>query len=952
MDTIIIAYCHGANCRVSGRNAEASLPEYFKLATTRRIGAKDGEWHSGAVLIDDCPTPTGKNLASANTAGHGRAHRFDLDKVTKGEWAAMRQRIRANGWMYAAATTNSCRPDLLKLHVILIADRDLVIGVDGVTLEMISVVKEAMNREIFDGKADPASHKPAQLFYLPSHDGIPEAVEAAFEDCELDGKCVDLTGYIAEFAKGSTAGSAKARSVPRSGAKENNFTRAAACGTAGDPADDYRVTFTKRLLTKFGKRILVANIVTDYCEDAALQKDGSVTGHCPRAAEFHTDGKSKDDDLQAYNGKDASGTDGMFALTCFHSHCQINAGRMLDAIIFAFDIPLADILAKYILDITATERLDMLLPAGFGACAGQIVAFKRERRTGPDDAAHTIVVPVPICGQFMLKALARDEMSGGWGKDIEFSDADGRQKRRVVPAALVHADGGELFKELAGAGLWIASDAWERRKFRELLNTWETDERITDVSKPGWLGHNRMTAYMTPLGEIVGEVHGTYRLRDGVGAADREKRGTLRGWTVGVGHAVWGGDTPQFALGVCTGVAGVLVQLAGLDTIGIHFLGESGSGKTISQSIGASCVANPKPDKGVLVSGRSTDNSFESRFERGNGSSVHIDEAKTSNAKILELLIFMAASGVGKGRMRQDSTDKPAKTWSTCWTFSSEKPVASILEGVGGEMVTGTAVRLLSIPMTDCPNIGKVRADAVKRAAEDNYGHALPVFVAEIMRRRLHERPDVLRVLIDAYATNLPATTSAAHRARHAFGVLWFAGELMKRCGLAPVEADIGAMIRWAWDAYVGGAEMLDPKASNMRRVEEYLRTHVGTTVMRRGDDDVPRGEVVAWFDNSLVYLVANQVDKLPGVTLGTREVMKAFDDAGVLDRPPAGRNGLAWTKVPGHGAVVNYRLKMTLRPAETAEERAEVHTASFAENAAKTAEKFRNAGVAADGVH
>ena len=568
-----------------------------------------------------------------------------------------------------------------------------------------------------------------------------------------------------------------------------------------------------------------------------------------------------------------------------------------------------------------------------------ICGYKREKRT-IDGEDVTVNVPCPVSGVFLLKALSRDESSGAWGKEIEFEDADGMRKAIVVAASLVHGDGSDLFKELAAAGLWIASDPWSRGKFKELLNTWETDERITDVTKPGWMGE----VYMSPLGQVVGEIKGTYRLRDGIGAADQLKGGSLQGWLDGVGHAVWSGDTPQFALGACTGVAGVLVQLAELDTIGIHLLGESGSGKTISQTVGASCVANPKPDRGVLITGRGTDNAMEGKFEKSNGSSMHMDEAKTGNAKILEALIFMANAGVGKLRMKQDTTARAAKTWATCWTFSSEKSLASIFEGVGGELVTGAAVRLISIGMMDCPDVGKARADAVKDAARANYGHALPVFVAEIMKRRLHERPDLVRRLIDGYAAKLEATTTAAHRARQAFGVLWLAGELMKAAELAPKTADIGSMIRWAWSSYVGGSEMLDPKAANMRAIETYLRTHIGTTVLPRGGVERPVGEVIAWYDATVVYLRSDVVEKLPKVTLGRREVAMAFDTAGVLDRPSASRKGLTWQKVPGHGAVDHYRLKMALHTKVEDDTEPEEVRDPVADRAHSVSMTFRNA--------
>jgi hypothetical protein len=423
---------------------------------------------------------------------------------------------------------------------------------------------------------------------------------------------------------------------------------------------------------------------------------------------------------------------------------------------------------------------------------------------------------------------------------------------------------------------------------------------------------------MSPCGEVIGLNDGVYRLRDGVGVGvvDVDKGGTLDGWKAGVGHAVWAGDTPQYAFGCMTGVAGALVQLADFDTIGFHFLGESGKGKSISQSCGASCVANPKPAKGVLITARGTDNALEGKFEKGNGSSVHLDEAKTANAKIMELLIFMASSGVGKARMRQDTTLRVAKSWSTVWTFSSEKSLAAILGSVDGELVTGGVVRLMTVPFETCPDIGKDRADAIKEATRTHYGWALPVFVAEVMRQGLHTDRAQLLGRINAYAELLPATSVAAKRARQAFGVVWLVGEIMQACDLAPADADIERVIRWAWDGYVGASEMLDPRTANVRAVETYLRANVGVTVFKcrpGADDPRPNREVVAWYDAETVYVRADKIEGLPGVTLSRNELATALATAGLMDERAASAKRTTHPYVPGQGKVPHYRLNLAL---------------------------------------
>ena len=393
-----------------------------------------------------------------------------------------------------------------------------------------------------------------------------------------------------------------------------------------------------------------------------------------------------------------------------------------------------------------------------------------------------------------------------------------------------------------------------------------------------------------------------------------------------------------------TGVAGAVVQLAGLDTIGFHFQAESSIGKTISQRLGASCVANPKPDKGVLVTTRGTDNAFEGKFEKGNGSSVHLDEAKSGNAKTFEALIFMAAAGTGKARMRADTSSRASKTWSTCWTFSSEKSLKSILEAVDGEVVTGTAVRLNSIVLDGLPRIDKARADAIEQAALVHFGHALPVFVKELQRLRFNERPDLLLHLVNTYAAELEATTAAAMRARRAFGVIRLVGEVMKRCGLIPAGAGVAGVVSWAWSCFADNAEMLNPQEKNMRAVETYLRTHIGTTVLQRGGLDKPVGEAMAWYDAGTVYLRADVIERLPGVTLGVGELASAWKAAGLLHEPPTSTKTLAWKVVPGHGTIRHYRLKFELRPKDDVGDPGEVRDKrADGEHRAKMA--FVNAG-------
>jgi hypothetical protein len=204
-EPVIIAFMTGPKAETSGINFEnhkEPIDAFVKRFAVHdeRPGPgengdpdrKNGPWVAGV---------TGARRENDSLYGHGRALLFDFDKINDAEWQTIRSRLQAKGWRYVAYSSWSCRPGKLKLRVILFTDREMMIGKEGINVETISKIKAAISKDIFDGKAAAESHKPAQIFYLPSHDGSPEARAAAF--CETGGdKLLDPSGYLAEALQG------------------------------------------------------------------------------------------------------------------------------------------------------------------------------------------------------------------------------------------------------------------------------------------------------------------------------------------------------------------------------------------------------------------------------------------------------------------------------------------------------------------------------------------------------------------------------------------------------------------------------------------------------------------------------------------------------------------------------------------------------------------------------
>ena len=136
----------------------------------------------------------------------------------------------------------------------------------------------------------------------------------------------------------------------------------------------------------------------------------------------------------------------------------------------------------------------------------------------------------------------------------------------------------------------------------------------------------------------------------------------------------------------------------------------------------------------------------------------------------------------------------------------------------------------------------------------------------------------------------------------------------MKTASLTAPDADVAGVIAWAWDSYMQSEEAstLNPRAKNMEKVETWLRSNIGVKVQRVGSSERIHQEVWAWYDNDKVYLRADKVEAIPGVSIGVRALAAAWREAGVLEVPADPQN-LCWRSIPRQGRARHYRLRLTL---------------------------------------
>jgi len=158
--------------------------------------------------------------------------------------------------------------------------------------------------------------------------------------------------------------------------------------------------------------------------------------------------------------------------------------------------------------------------------------------------------------------------------------ADGKTREVDILDRDLAGDIRQVRIKLADAGLWITTESQAQSKFSQLLNNYPADKYITNCPKPGWYDSGNSRIFITPLGEVIGDVAPTdvFALDENGVAPDCEPGGSYEAWQDAAARCV-SVDTRQWGLAQSIGVAGTVVDFLGESSFGINFCGSSSAGK-------------------------------------------------------------------------------------------------------------------------------------------------------------------------------------------------------------------------------------------------------------------------------------------------------------------------------------------------------------------------------------
>ncbi len=450
---------------------------------------------------------------------------------------------------------------------------------------------------------------------------------------------------------------------------------------------------------------------------------------------------------------------------------------------------------------------------------------------GKNDSGND-VPPLWICSKLEITAVTRDAKNEAWGRLLEFDDLDGMHHAWAMPMDLLRGDGAEYRGTLLAMGLQISTMPKARNLLTQYIQTIKVEARARCVERTGWHDGSFVMPNMT------------------VGASSEEKiifqsavntqstfkqKGKLEAWQNNVSMPCAGNSRLVFAISAA--FASPLLELAGMESGGIHFRGDSSTGKTTALRVASSVWGGAD----YLQRWRATDNGLESLAAQHSDCLLVLDELSQVDPKSAGEVAYMLANGTGKVRSVRSGAMREPATWRLLFISSGEAGLTEHMALAKLKPKAGQEIRLLDIPADAGKGFGifdtlhdhtggAAFSKVLSESATKNYGVASTAFLTKLVDNLDKINGLVKRAQKEFIKKHLKDDAGGqAYRAALRFALIAAAGEIATVWGVtgwdngeAMAAADTCFK---AWLTQRGGAGNAEEKAM-MAQVQRFFEQH------------------------------------------------------------------------------------------------------------------------------
>ena len=541
---------------------------------------------------------------------------------------------------------------------------------------------------------------------------------------------------------------------------------------------------------------------------------------------------------------------------------------------------------------------------------------------------------VRLSSRIDITALARNLGSDEWGVCVEFADPDGKHHIWCIPRGLLGGDTAAFCKPLLSMGATVSMTKADKDDLGRYFMIGDPGTRALSVSNSGWCRGQ----FVFPDGTVMGrsKERVVFQTADPTVGNICQVSGTLADWQTHV--AALCQRNSRLVLAVCTALTGPVLNLLGEENGGVHFRGESSTGKTTTEFPAASIWGAPSK---CIRLWRGTANGFEAIATQHNDTVLILDEMSQVEPDEVGKIVYMLMNGQGKARASQTGGARPTVSWRQMIISTGEVGLKEYIESGGGQVMAGQQTRLIDIAADAGAGLGIFEtlhtsangaefSQLVKANSANYYGTAGRAWVSALADPTQQAgiiaslRSDIEKFV----AWSVPAGSDGqVQRVGRRFGMVAAAGEACIRLGILPwPEREAIMAARKCFDSWIenrGGTGNLEADQA-ITQVRRFIEMHGESRFTEIGytDDDLSSDRrttinragfrKVAADGHTDFYILPEAYKTQVCAGLNPKDVTLRLISSGILMRSSDGKAQIN-KRLPGMGPVRVYHVRSTI---------------------------------------
>ncbi|MFO1257260.1 MAG: DUF927 domain-containing protein [Gammaproteobacteria bacterium] len=426
-----------------------------------------------------------------------------------------------------------------------------------------------------------------------------------------------------------------------------------------------------------------------------------------------------------------------------------------------------------------------------------------------------------ICSPLIVEGISSSPNKDNFGRLLRFQDTNGQWHEWAMPMQMLKGNGDELRGELLNQG--IIFNPKKRGDIVNYIMTQSSQRKITAVDRVGWHGD----AFVLP-NQVIGKADIVFQ-SESIGENEFQCAGTLSEWQHEIGKLCV--SNIPLMVSVSAALAGSLLKrIDRQQGGGIHWVGDSSSGKSTAVEVAASVWGSSE----FIRSWSATANGLEGVAATRNETCLILDEIDEASPYEIGKISYMLANGQGKQRAGRVGHARKIQRWRIITLSTGERTLTSIMNEIGKRPNAGQLVRLLSIPVSfehgAFSNLhglesGRALSDHLKVMRMKHYGHLGPAFIRKLIEDKRNFSV-ALDQMVQKFSERL--TTNIEKRAATTFSIIGLAGEIAIEYQLLPWEqgsAFEAALIAFKrYQSYMGSSQTEDSQI--LQAVSDFIAKH------------------------------------------------------------------------------------------------------------------------------